>query len=173
MSKNRSKKRLIILATALLATMAVTLLGAKYFAAWMTADPNRSPPVVQIRIQAKLLLAQRKDNVIPDANVGFVLPPNLDQQVQTLDFEFRRVTDENGFVNPGEWPDRTDTVFLGDSLIMAEGVGLENGFVALIDEALADRAVLNLGTPGAGLERQYRIFEKFAADLRPRLVADE
>jgi len=163
-------KRLIVLVTMVLVTMAAGLLAARYFAHWMMADPHRSPPLIQIRAQGKLLLAQRTDNVIPDADVGFVLPPNLDQQVQTLDFEFRRVTDEHGFVNPVAWPDQIDIVFLGDSLIMAEGVGLESGFASLVDDALVDQTVLNLGSPGAGLERQTRIFDKFAAVLQPRLV---
>jgi lysophospholipase L1-like esterase len=170
MNKFLARKRLIFWIIMLLVTMAAGLLAARYFAHWMMADPHRSPPLIQIRAQGKLLLAQRTDNVIPDADVGFVLPPNLDQQVQTLDFEFRRVTDEHGFVNPVDWPDQIDIVFLGDSLIMAEGVGLQTGFASLVDEALVEETVLNLGSPGAGLERQYRIFDKFAADLQPRLV---
>jgi len=170
MNKFLSRKRLIFWTFILLATMVAGLLAARYFAHWMVADLNRAPPVAQIRAQGKLLLAQRTDNVISDADVGFVLPPNLDQRVQTLDFEFQRVTDENGFVNSIEWPDQADIVFLGDSLIMAEGVGLENGFASLIDEAFVNQTILNLGNPGAGLERQYRIFDKFAAGLRPRLV---
>lgn len=168
--KNKRTKRLLFWAITLFATMIIGLLAARYFAAWMAADPLRSPPLVQIRAQAKLLLAQRTDNVILDTGVGFVLPPNLDQRVQTLDFEFQRVTDEHGFVNPVGWPDQADIVFLGDSLIMAEGVGLQNGFASLVDEALVGQTVLNLGSPGAGLERQYRIFDKFAANLQPRLV---
>jgi len=170
MNKFLPRKRLMFWIIMLLVTMAAGLLAARYFAHWLVADPHRSPPLVQIRAQTKLLLAQRTDNVIPDADVGFVLPPNLDQRVQTLDFEFQRVTDEYGFVNPVGWPDQVDMVFLGDSLIMAEGVGLQNGFASLIDEALVGKTVLNLGSPGAGLERQYRIFDKFAADLQPRLV---
>lgn len=170
MNKFLPRKRLILWAAMLLVTMAAGLLAARYFAHWMMADPHRLPPLVQIRAQGKLLLAERTDNVIPDADVGFVLPPNLDQRVQTLDFKFQRVTDEHGFVNPVGWPDQADIVFLGDSLIMAEGVGLHNGFASRVDEVLVDQSVLNLGSPGAGLERQYRIFDKFATDLQPRLV---
>ncbi len=170
MVKKQPKKRLLLWTATLLATMAIGLLAAKYFAAWMIADPLRAPPVVQIRAQGKLLTAQRLDNVIPDEDVGFVLPPNTDQWVQTLDFDFRRVTDEHGFINAAAWPDQVDIVFLGDSLAMAEGVGLENGFASRIDKDLTEQTVLNLAVPGAGLERQYRIFDKFAADLSPRLV---
>ena len=170
MGNSQPKKRLILWTATLLATMVIGLLAARYFAAWMVADPHRAPPVVQIRAQGKLLTAQRLDNVIPDADVGFVLPANMDQWVQTLDFDFQRVTDEHGFINAAAWPDQADIVFLGDSLVMAEGVGLENGFAARVDMDLVDRTVLNLSVPGAGLERQYRIFEKFAADLQPQLV---
>ena len=53
---------------------------------------------------------------------------------------------------------------------MAEGVGLEGGFVALIDEAIEDVTTVNLGVPGAGLERQLRVLEKYGAQLQPKLV---
>ena len=168
--KTMRKSRLLLLAALFLVALIVAYQSAKYFAARMIDDPDLAPPLVQIRSQAKQLSEQRLDDVIPDADVGFVLPPNLNQQVRTYDFEFQRVTDEFGFVNRGAWPDQADVVFLGDSLIMAEGVGLENGFVALIGDSFSDKTILNLGNPGAGLERQYRIFDKFATDLDPRLV---
>ena len=169
-ARDKRIRRLALLFLVLFASVTLAIMCARYFAAQMVADINRAPPLVQIRKQAKLLLAQRSDNVIADDYLGLVLPPNLEQQVETYDFEFERITDDNGFVNRGTWPSKADFVFLGDSLIMAEGVGLANGFVEQINESLDGKATVNLGSPGAGLERQFRIFEKFGAELSPSLV---
>ena len=163
-------RRLLKWAVILIILMALALAAAKGFASWLLADTERLPPQVQIRNQTRLLLADRSTNVIPDPEVGFMLPANLDQQVATLDFEFRRITDEHGFVNSGDWPEQVDIVFLGDSLIMAEGVGVANGFTARVDAALPGVSTLNLGSPGAGLERQINIYERFASGMNPKLV---
>ncbi|MBK7167693.1 MAG: hypothetical protein IPH83_00080 [Gammaproteobacteria bacterium] len=61
-------------------------------------------------------------------------------------------------------------MFLGDSLLTGAGVGVGNGFVALLDAALADRTILNLSNPGAGPERQMRIFQRYGVEVAPRLV---
>lgn len=42
--------------------------------------------------------------------------------------------------------------------------------MARIDAMLTGETALNLGNPGAGAERQYRIYSRFGAPLRPRLV---
>jgi hypothetical protein len=133
---------------------------------WIIQDPQRWPPAWQIARQAR----QIAQPTIADDVVGFVLPGNLDLRVVTDDFTFSRRTDAHGFPNAGPWPDRADIVVLGDSLLLGEGVGVENSFVARIDALLGDEAVLNLGNPGAGAERQYRIYRRFGRPLQPRLV---
>jgi len=167
----RANRVLILLAVAIFTILLVYLL-LKYFSRMMLMydDPVRSPPALQIRSQTIQLSAPIKNIVVPDDEVGFILPPGLDQTVPTYDFTFRRVADSRGFPNASDWPKTADIVFLGDSLIMGEGVGVENGFVSLTDQALKEVSVVNLGNPGAGLERQYRIFRRFGADLVPSLI---
>jgi len=167
---NQRPKKLLLLIAILLVGLAALLLAAKYVGQQIKDDPDRAPPLVQIRNQAKKLIAQRRDAIVTDSYVGYTLLPNVEQLVQTDDFEFERITDARGFPNSGNWPDSADIVFLGDSLVMAEGVGLDRGLVGLVDQSLADQTVINLGNPGAGLERQFRIYEKYGKDLNPRLV---
>lgn len=155
-------------ATFIVAIFAVLLL--KYIDGLMYDDPLRSPPALQIRSQAKQLGAQLSDLVVPIDDVGFTLPPGLDQTVQTYDFTFHRITDDRGFPNTGPWPETADIVFLGDSLLIGEGVGVAHGFVSLIDQTLKEKSLVNLGNPGAGPERQYRLFRRFGVDLQPKLV---
>lgn len=164
------QKRIVATVAALGAGVLIAIPVAKEYAAGLANDPDRAPPQVQIRIQAKKLLEKRSAIVIADDDIGFRLPPGLDQPVETYDFEFRRQTDSRGFPNHGEWPERADIVFLGDSLIAGEGVGIDAAFVTLIGNTLSDTSAINLGMPGAGLERQYRILQKFGAELKPRLV---
>lgn len=133
---------------------------------WMRQEPHRMPPAWQIRHQT-IQLAQP---MIPDDDVGIMLPGNLAKAVVTDDFTFTRRSDARGFPNASPWPNHADIVFLGDSLLLGEGVGVENSFVARIDAMLADETVLNLGNGGAGAERQFRIYRRFGAPLQPRLV---
>lgn len=168
MKKNPKKLLSIAVVLAVAAIVAIPL--AKEYGARLAKDTERAPPQVQIRNQTKALLEKRSKIVIPDAEIGFRLPPGLDQDVETYDFEFRRQTDSRGFPNHGDWPEQAEIVFLGDSLVAGEGVGIDGAFVTLIDNALSSKSAINLGMPGAGLERQYRIFKKFGADLKPELV---
>jgi len=164
------RKKLLLLVAILVVSLAALLLVVKYVGQQIKDDPDRAPPIVQIRNQAKKLIGQRRNAIVADSYVGYTLLPNVVQLVQTDDFDFRRITDARGFPNSGNWPDSADIVFLGDSLIMAEGVGLDNGLVGLVDRSFANKRIVNLGNPGAGLERQFRIYEKYGKDLNPRLV---
>ncbi|NQV85909.1 MAG: hypothetical protein HQ492_02410 [Woeseiaceae bacterium] len=155
---------------AVLVVAIAAILLLKFADGLMYDDPLLSPPTLQIRNQNKQLGAQINSIVVPNDDVGFTLPPELDQTVQTYDFTFHRITDERGFPNAGTWPDSADIVFLGDSLLMGEGVGVEHGFVSLIDQTLKEKSIVNLGNPGAGPERQSRLFRQFGADLQPKLV---
>ncbi len=133
---------------------------------WMRESHDRLPPQWQIRWQAE----QLAHDVVVDHEVGFLLPANEDMSVETLDFAFRRRSDDFGFPNPSPWPGTADIVFLGDSLLLGEGVGIDASFTALIDEMLEDDSVINLGNPGAGVDRQYLMHRRFGAPLEPDLV---
>ncbi|MBK7518549.1 MAG: hypothetical protein IPI75_00020 [Gammaproteobacteria bacterium] len=158
--------RYSIIALALLAVLPVLRFSAQKLSKAIESDPQISPPSLQIQRQA----VQVVDDVLPDAELGYVLPPNLDQTIESIDFTSKRTTDSRGFPNPGPWPAQADMVFLGDSLLVGAGVGVSNGFVALLDAALEDRTILNLGNPGAGPERQLRIFQRYGVEVAPQLV---
>jgi len=132
------------------------------------ADIERLPPAFQIREQTRQNFSFFK--WIADPELGFVLPPNLKQTVTTSDFTFVRVTDALGFPNGRSWPAHADIVFTGDSLLLGEGVGVDKTFVNLADESLKDQTIVNLGNPGAGLERQRLFFDRYGAPLTPSLV---
>ena len=134
----------------------------------MRAHPEWLPPAFQIRDQTRQSASFFK--WIADAELGFVLPPNLRQTVATPDFTFVRVTDSSGFPNPRPWPAHADIVFTGDSLLIGDGVGVDRTFVSLADESLKDQTIINLGNPGAGLERQRLIYNRYGTPLAPSLV---
>ena len=129
-------------------------------------NPRFMLPEWQIRHHNK----HRKHEALPDAELGFLVPPHLRKPVQTTEFAYVKETDAKGFPNRDPWPATTDIVFLGDSLIVGEGVGFDGQFSTLVEQMLRGRRVVNLGMPAAGPERQYLIYQRFGAALRPQLV---
>jgi hypothetical protein len=120
--------------------------------------------------QLRLHERTRQHQVVADDDLGFLLQPHQKQVVRSLDYHYVRETDAHGFPNREPWPQRAEIVVLGDSLVTGEGVGIEAQFSTLIDRQLADQRVMNLGVPGAGPERQYRIYRRFGDALQPRWV---
>lgn len=127
-------------------------------------DPRLLPPAWQVRSHYVSY------DTIPDQEIGALSRPDQREWVETNDFRFLRTTDAHGFFNREPWPSTADIVLLGDSLLAGVGVGVEQSFAWLVDELLPDENVINLGMPGAGAERQYRIYRRFGVDLQPRLV---
>ena len=145
---------------------ALFLLGAAGAEYALRKAPQLLGPPAQIRRQAILM----KHATVPDKEVGFVLQPNQHRRITTPDFTYVRTTDSRGFVNPEPWPKTADIVFLGDSLGIGEGVGLEGQYARLAAAGLPERRIVNLAMPGAGAERQHRIYRHLGAALKPRLV---
>ena len=108
--------------------------------------------------------------VVPDAELGFSMPPNQREEIRTPDYTFLFETDAKGYPNREPWPSDPSVVFLGDSLIVGQGVGWEGSFVGQLDRMLPDQSVLNLGLPGAGPERQARIYSRFGGEWHPDVV---
>lgn len=71
--------------------------------------------------------------------------------------------DAHGFRNPEPWPDKVQTVIIGDSFTAAEAI------VAPYWQGLAD-SLLALGLPGSGALQQQRLLESFAMPREPELV---
>ncbi len=145
--------------------LAVLTIGAVAGESLVRSVPALLPVERQVRLQAIL----SKDRIAPDPEIGFVRARGYRELVSTLDYTYLRETDKHGFPNRGEWPSRADMVILGDSLVMGEGTGLQDGFVELFARETS-AAVVNLGVAGAGPERQRLIYTKYGESLRPRLV---
>ncbi|MDH3598442.1 MAG: SGNH/GDSL hydrolase family protein [Candidatus Tectomicrobia bacterium] len=127
-------------------------------------------PWFPVSWQLRLHERTRRHQVVANDDVGFLLQPHQKQAVRNRDYNYVKETDAYGFPNREPWPQRAEIVVLGDSLVTGEGVGFEAQFTTLIDRQLADQRVVNLGVPGAGPERQYRLYRRFGHALKPRWV---
>ena len=75
----KNHKKIISIAAVLAVSAGIAVPIAREYGARLAEDPERAPPQVQIRNQTKKLLEKRSKIVIPDSEIGFVLPPGLDQ----------------------------------------------------------------------------------------------
>ena len=161
-------RRTVVLAVVVFSGLLVARFAVHRLEDAMRGHPAWLPPTFQIREQTRQSASFFK--WIPDAELGFVLPPDLRQTIITPDFTFTRATDACGFPNPGSWPAHVDIVFTGDSLLIGDGVGVARTFVSLAGKRLRDQTIINLGNPGAGLERQRLIYDRYGARLAPSLA---
>jgi hypothetical protein len=143
-----------------------------YFLLWEVEKAARRTPQLMLPQWRIRYFANRakKPKLVPDAEIGFLLAPNQHQEIQAPDFTFVRETDSKGFPNRDPWPTQADIVFLGDSLVVGEGVGMAKSFPQLIGKMLPHLKLVNLGLPAAGPERQHPIYRRFGAGLQPHLV---
>jgi lysophospholipase L1-like esterase len=107
---------------------------------------------------------------VPDPHYGFLYRPNRTGQIHRQELEFSFTTDEKGFRNPSPWPEQADIVVVGDSMAFGYGVDDDQAWVRLVDKALPDTSVINLGLIGSGPEQYLRVLEGFGLDLEPELV---
>ncbi|ETX08598.1 alginate O-acetyltransferase AlgX-related protein [Candidatus Entotheonella palauensis] len=142
------------------------LLGTIAGEAVLRARPEWMPPRWQIRMHERT----RKHRTVPHAEIGFLLQPHQHQQTRNRDYDYLKETDAHGFPNREPWPQQADIVFLGDSLLTGEGVGIDQQFSTLIDRQLPQLDVINFGVPGAGPERQYRVYRQFDIGHHPHVV---
>ena len=107
--------------------------------------------------------------VVPDDDVGFLLPSSLRQVLEARDYTDVYETDGKGFSNVEPWPEHPAMVFLGDSMVFGYGVGVWASFPRLVAEMM-DTTEVNLALAAAGPERQFAVYRKFGMDLHPRHV---
>jgi lysophospholipase L1-like esterase len=108
---------------------------------------------------------------IDDPEIGFLYRPHLATRIgREGGFSFPFTTDEKGFRNPGPPVERAEIVVLGDSMAFGYGVGDDEGWVALLDRAVPQGRVVNLGLIGAAPQQYQRVYARFGRPLRPRLV---
>ena len=161
------QQRLTVKGAFWLASFAALVGGGIYLGErWVRSKAEWTP----VKAQLRRFRNSGKYHPIPDPAVGFVDPPNVRQWFATTDFEYLAETDFCGFPNRMPWPSKIDVLFLGDSLILGVGVGIDRDFSRLVGRALPDGAILNLGIAGAAPNRQLRAYRKFGASFRPRLV---
>ncbi len=102
--------------------------------------------------------------------IGHLHTPNNDLVIPNRDFQAVHHTDGHGFRNVWPWPETTDIVFVGDSLTFGYGVEDGESWPAIIDAALPQARVINLGLIGASPEQYVRVYETFGVPLKPKLL---
>lgn len=104
---------------------------------------------------------------IGDSVLGFRYPPDFDGFVDRGDTRFAYTTDSDGFRNPVEHGRPADVVVVGDSHVFGWGVSDEENWVHLVDAALPDRVIRNLGLIGAAPEQYTRVLERYGLGAAP------
>ncbi len=102
--------------------------------------------------------------------IGHLHTPNNDLVIPIRDFQAVHHTDGHGFRNPWPWPETADVVFVGDSLTFGYGVEDDESWPAIINAALPQLRVVNLGLIGASPEQYVRAYETFGIPLKPKLL---
>jgi len=102
-----------------------------------------------------------------DPHVGPLMKPNVRRPMYWAGRWWTHEANRRGFRGP--CPDRTDVVFLGDSMIYGHGV--ENEATAPSRFAqITGLGTANLGQQGTSLPQSWLIFERKGVPLRPRAV---
>jgi lysophospholipase L1-like esterase len=102
--------------------------------------------------------------------IGHLHTPNNALVIPNPDFDAVHHTDGLGFRNAWAWPKTADIVTLGDSLTFGYGVEDADTWPAIIDRALPQLRVVNLGLIGASPEQYVRVYETFGTPLEPKVV---
>jgi hypothetical protein len=128
------------------------------------------PAVMPGQWQIEDLAIHYPFTVVPDAELGFSMPPRQRRLIRTRDYTFLEEADAHGFPNRDPWPSDPTLVLLGDSLLLGIGVGLDESFAGRLARTRPGERVLNLGLAGAGPERQARVYTRYSRAWRPALV---
>ena len=132
--------------------------------------PDVRPSRTQDQIEALQGSNASADWFVADEELGFVGAPARRQMVTTPDYQFLSENDSQGFPNREPRPGHADIVFLGDSLIIGTGVGIDKQFTTLLANRYPDSRIVNLGLPGASPQQQLGIFRRYGRTLAPALV---
>ena len=157
--------RASVLRTAILAAAGV--LGGL---AAIEAGGRVFPAVMPEQWQIEDLAIHYPFTVVPDADLGFSMPPRQRQIIRTRDYAFLEETDSQGFPNREPWPSDPTLMLLGDSLLLGIGVGFDESVAGRLARKRPDDRVLNLALAGAGPERQARVYHRYSRARRPSLV---
>jgi hypothetical protein len=129
-----------------------------------------NPTLIPVKAQIRSFINKGEYNPITDQDIGFVDPPNVRSRVYTEDYEYLAESDDHGFPNRMPLPQTAEIEVFGDSLVSGAGVGIDGEFSTLISRSLPNVHIVNFGIGGEAPNRQLRVFQKFGASLRPKLV---
>jgi lysophospholipase L1-like esterase len=150
--------RIALLGFSLLLTVALLEAAFRLF-------PTFLPAEVQQHVSAAY-----NNIAVSHPKIGHLHKPNADGTFVSEDFRVSHHTDAFGFRNPWPWPEQIEIVALGDSLTFGYGVADDQAWPAILNRALPDLNVLNLGLIGAGPQQYLQVYETFIRGLRPRLL---
>lgn len=108
--------------------------------------------------------------MVDDPEIGFLYRPRLQGRIARGDLDFTFRLDEKGFRNPEPWPQPVRLVLLGDSMAFGYGASDGSDWPSLLRARMPGAGLVNLGLIGSGPLQQERIYERFAAPLRPEVV---
>jgi lysophospholipase L1-like esterase len=172
----RRLRRLSLNGLLVVASLALTALAAEGV---LRLFPQLTSEEAALRLHWRRLSTIDEDGgartVLPDDEIGFLYRPHARGRITRADvtgepFSFAFTTDRLGFRNPDLPEDGADIVVVGDSMVFGYGVADDEGWVALLDRALPDARVVNLGLINAGPQQYQRIYARFGRAFGPRLV---
>ena len=102
--------------------------------------------------------------------IGHLHKPNGTIIIAGKDFRAAHYTDGHGFRNVWPWPERAEVVVLGDSMAFGYGVEDEQAWPAILQRALPQSRVINLGLIGAAPQQYLRVYETFGVKFHPQLL---
>jgi hypothetical protein len=104
----------------------------------------------------------------PDQMLGWIPLPNLRLDRINPDGEpWRIVTDDQSVRGPSIWqPGKTRVLMVGDSFVFGEGVDLEERFDTLLQRAMPELSIVNIGVRGYGPDQQLLRSRAWRDDLR-------
>lgn len=158
----------------LLLVVIASLVGLLLIEGMLRAFPSLLTEEAALRMHWRELGAARDSSgepmVVDDPTLGFRYLPHRTGHFARGDFAFSFTTDGNGFRNPWPWPARADLVVVGDSMAFGYGVADEATWTHLVDAALPDSDVINLGMIGTGPPRYLEVLRRYGFELDPNLV---
>jgi lysophospholipase L1-like esterase len=117
------------------------------------------------------IVTARPENLgVFDSYIGHRHRPNATIYISGRDFLAAHHTDELGFRNSLGWPEHAEMVVVGDSVTFGYGVKGDEAWPEIMQRALPETRMINLGLIGAGAEQYLRLYKTYGRKLQPKLL---